>query len=447
MLLCFAVPTLFPLPADAQQGRRISVIRDAEVEHIIASMAAPLLRFGGMSLNDVTLRVIVDDRLNAFATTGNRIFLNTGLILRTENVDQLRGVVAHEIGHLAGGHLLRVGDQIAQANTTALLGALAGLAAGVAAGRGDVATAVILGGNQAALRGFLAFTRTQENAADAFAMRALDASGYSSRGFLEFFEILGDQELLTAAAQDPYARTHPLSRSRVEAVRAHLTTSRAANAAPPAAEVENHARLQAKIGAFLLPTRTTLQRYPESDQSLPAIYARAIAYYRAGQIQQALPLIDSLIAIRPQDPYFHEMRGQMLVDSQRIAEAVPSYRMAAQLAPRSPLITLSLAHTLVESRDPSLLAEARAATQQALAMDPNNILAWRLSATAHALSGDSGMAAYATAEMHLRRGDFRDAVGQARKAVELLPPNSPARLKAQDLVLDAQRQLDQSRGN
>ncbi|MGB1027793.1 MAG: M48 family metallopeptidase, partial [Rhodospirillaceae bacterium] len=175
MLLCFAVPTLFPLPADAQQGRRISVIRDAEVEHIIASMAAPLLRFGGMSLNDVTLRVIVDDRLNAFATTGNRIFLNTGLILRTENVDQLRGVVAHEIGHLAGGHLLRVGDQIAQANTTALLGALAGLAAGVAAGRGDVATAVILGGNQAALRGFLAFTRTQENAADAFAMRALDA--------------------------------------------------------------------------------------------------------------------------------------------------------------------------------------------------------------------------------------------------------------------------------
>lgn len=418
-------------PAPAQE-RRLQFIRDAEIEHIIRSYAAPIFEVAGLDGEAVTIALVNDRTLNAFVAGGMNLFVHTGLLLATETPDQLIGVIAHETGHIAGGHLVRTRDAIEGASAQAILSALLGIGTIIATGRGDAAVAVMSGGQEIARRSLLSYSRAQESAADQAALTYLDKAGMSAEGLLRFLERLADQELLPASQQDPFIRTHPLTQDRISAVRHHVETSPHTGKPLPAAFHEMHRRMQAKLLGFLHP-QTALRRFWADDTSVAARYGRAIALYRQSDLAGALPLIDALIAEEPDNPFFHELKGQMLFEHGRIGEALEPYRRAVELMPDSALLRAELAHALIETNDPARLDEALEHLQVSTRLDRRSPFAWRLMATAWGRKGNEGMAAYALAEEALARGDKELARAQAEKAEALLPAGSPGWLRAQDI--------------
>lgn len=434
-LLCTLLAAASP-PA-AAQGLRI--IRDAEIESIIRDYATPLLQVAGLSPSNTKVYLIEDRRFNAFATAGQRIFVNTGLLTESETPSQVIGVLAHEIGHVAGGHLIGRQEQSEAAALKLLASQLLGIGAAIATGRGEAAAAVIGGGQDIALKGLLSFSRSQEQAADQAAVRYLKATGQSPRGMLEVTRILQNQEALLSSNQDPYLRTHPLTQDRVAFLERSLQTSPHAEAADPPELMARHQRMRAKLTGFLERPDRVLKIYPESDTSVPARYAQAIAHFRRPDLDKALPLIDGLIAERPEDPFFHELRGQMLFENGRVAEALPSYETAVAAFPDTPQLRLSLAQVQIELNRPAQDEAALDNLERVLRQEPGNAFAWRLSAIAYGRKGDKGMTSLALAEGALARGRAEEARQQAGRAKQLLPENSPAWLRAQDVANLAER--------
>jgi predicted Zn-dependent protease len=415
-----------------------SIIRDAEVESTIRSYANPLFRAAGLPLDAVTIRVLNSSVLNAFVTNGNRMFLHSGLILETKTPGELTGVIAHETGHIVGGHLVRLNKELENA-ALASMGSLAlGILAGLASGRSDAGMAAMSLGQQVTQRNFFSYTRTQEASADQYALKVLDATHQSAQGMIDFFETLVDQELLTSANQDPYMRTHPVTTDRIAAIRAHVQAVGLPYGAPTDQQLR-HDRMVAKLFAFLEPQGRTLQRYPESDHRLVARYARAIAYFRRGDLAQALPLIDGLIDGSPKDPYFWELKGQMLFENGRLPEAADAYRRAVSFAPDQPLIDLSLAHVLVESGGEENGREAETYLRKVITAEPRSGFAWRLLGSVYGQRGDETQASYAMAEYAMLTGDPAQALFHINKALNGLKQSDPLWLKLQDLKSTAER--------
>lgn len=423
-----------------------SLIRDAEVERIIRSYANPLLRAAGIPEETVTIRLLNDPSLNAFVTTGNRLFIHSGLLMKADNPEQVTGVIAHEIGHIAGGHVARLGDEIERAGITSLAAMALGAAAGMASGRPDVGMAAMQLGQHTAERNFFAFSRTQESSADQFALRILNQTGQSARGLLQFFDILGDQEILVASSQDPYVRTHPLTRERVATIRHHVDAVEGAIPGAPTPRQLTHHRMVAKLFAFLETQGRTLQRYPETDDSVAGRYARAIAYFRRGELDKSRPLVDGLLAESPEDPFFHELKGQMLLENSRIAEARDAYEKSYALAPDEPLIAVSLGHALVESGSPADLERAEQVLRRAISIEPRNSFAWRLMGTSMGRRGMEGQAAYAMAEYAMLTGDPAQAVYHVGKAQRIIPKSDPLWLRLEDLGQEAKRAQEKMAG-
>ena len=427
--------TLFlALPASASfADDQPSFIRDAEIENTIRAYSTPLFQAAGLDPNAVSIHILVDPTLNAFVTGGQNLFLHTGLLLRAENASQVIGVIAHETGHMAGGHVVRMQGELGTASTEAIVAMLLGAAVGAASGRGDVGSALAMGGQSMVERDILAYSRENEAAADQAGLKFLDATHQSARGMLEFMEILGDQELLVTTEQDPYVRTHPLTRDRVVFIQDWVEHSKWSDQPIRPEYAEMFQRMQAKLYAFLEPPMRTLRRYRANDTSIAARYARAIAYYRKPDLTKALPLIDGLIAERPDDPYFPELKGQMLFENARGGEAVAPYRRAAQLLPGSALIRIELGQVEVEQNDPSLLKDAVTNLSAGVTSEPGNPDGWRLLGIAYGRAGNEGMASYALAEEALLEGRRADANYLAVKAERLLPRGGPIWLRIQDI--------------
>jgi len=428
-------------PADAQT-KPLGFIRDAEIETTIRAYATPLFAAAGLDPQSVRVYLVNDDTLNAFVAGGMNLFIYTGLLMRSESANQLIGVIAHETGHIAGGHLARTQEALEHATAESILAFVLGIGAAIATGDSGAGAAVIAGGQSIAQRSLLQYSRTQESAADQAALSYLDRTAQSARGILEFLEFLGDQELLLSNQQDPYLRTHPLSRDRVDTVRNHVAGSPYADAPEPPDFVVAHARMRAKLVGFLRPLGRVLQQYPESDNSLEGRYARAIAYYRAPDLKRALPLIDGLIAERPDDPFFQELKGQILFENGRALEALPYYEAAVRLQPHAPLLRQGLAQVQLESGDPGLNRAALGQLDEVVRIEPDNAGAWRLLSIAYGRDGQLGMTALALAESASARGNAKEARLQADRALKLLPENSPAWLRAQDIFNAASRDED-----
>ncbi|MBF0333777.1 MAG: M48 family metallopeptidase [Alphaproteobacteria bacterium] len=418
---------------------RLSLIRDAEVENTIRAFGAPIFTAAGLDPESVRVILVNDTDLNAFVAGGMNLFINTGLLIRADHPGQVIGVIAHEAGHIAGGHLARLEEALRNATAESILAMVLGAAAGVASGRGDVAAAVMMGGQHMAGRGLLSYSRAQESAADQAAVRFLDSAGVSAKGLLEFMDILGDQEALLTSRQDPYVRTHPMTRDRSDFLRHHLEGSKLAEAPLPPAFVELHRRMRAKLYAFLEPSAQTFQRYREDDTSLEARYARAIALYRKPDMDKALVAIDALIAERPKDPYFRELKGQMLFENGRMKEALAAYREAVRLLPEQPLLRINLGQVETESNDPALLPKAQENLEFAVAHEPENSFAWRLLAVAYGRAGKEAMASYALANYNLLTRRLPEAIFHAGRAERSLPVGSPAWLRVQDVRNEAER--------
>ncbi len=447
LIAVFAVICALSPWSPAKAAKKLSFVSDAEIENTIRVYATPLFQAAGLDPSSVRIHLVGDKSLNAFVAGGQNLFLNTGLLMRTEHAGQVIGVIAHEIGHIAGGHLSRIHDAMRDTTAQSILAYVLGGAAAIGTGRPELGQAIILGGQQAALRTFLRYTRTQESAADQAAFRLLEATNTSAQGLLEFFEILGDQELLSVRHQDPYVRTHPLTFDRVEALRNHLSRSTSARALP-ADYSERHRRMRAKLMAFLNPISRTLREYKATDTAIEARYARAIAYcgcgpgQRRAELDKALALIEGLIRERPADPFFQELRGQMLFENGRVAESLDPFGRAVQLQPGSYLLRIGLARAQLENNDPALLASAILNLRAALLNQPNSASIWHQLAIAYGRDGQMGMSALSMAEEAFLKGKKRDARYHAKRAEKVLPRGSPAWLQAQDIQAAAEEKKE-----
>ena len=444
LLLVFVLllGALLPQRADAQ---RLQLIRDAEIESIIRTYATPLFQAAGLSPQGIRLYLVKDRTLNAFVSGGLNMFINTGLLIEAEHPGQVIGVIAHETGHISGGHLATRGSALEQTRGALIATYLLGLGAALATGEPGAGAAVISGGQDIALRGLLQYTRTQESAADQAAVTLLRATGQSPRGLMEFMETLEGQEVLLTNNQDPYLRTHPLTQERVDFIRNALRESPYADVPPDPELVVMHDRMRAKLIGFLEPLGRVMRAYPESDTSIPGRYARAIAHYKVPNLEKALTEVDGLLADAPNDPYFLELKGQMLLEHGRVAEALPQYQAAANVLPNSPQIRQGLAKAQIQVNDPELDRAALDNLAETLRQEPGNSTAWRLAAVAHGRLGDQGMTALALAESAIARGRFSEAQGRAEHALGLLEENSASWLRAQDVKNEAERRAERQR--
>lgn len=429
-------------PPAIGQNRGIGLIRDAEIEGIIRDYATPIFNAAGLDSAAVSIHLVNDPRLNAFVAGGQRVFVHTGLLMRATRPEQVIGVIAHEVGHIAGGHLARFQDELRNARTKSIIATILGTAAGLAAGDGRVAGAVISGGQQVALRDLLKYSRTQESAADAAALKYLDQTGMSATGLAEFFELLQRDFRLAGGRENPYLGTHPLTTDRIAAVQSHLALSRFSDAPTPPDLARKHAYMRAKLIGFLEPLDTVLETYGKDDQSNAARYARAIAYYQRSDLMRALPLIDGLIADEPENPYFYELKGQMLLENGRVRDSLVPYQRMVELAPTEPLLQMAMAKAQVASGDSRYLESALTHLRAAVAADPELREAWRLLTVVNGRLGNHGELALAQAEYSLLGNDAKAAQALAERAEEILPTGSPGWLRAQDIVSETRRRLD-----
>lgn len=410
------------------------LIRDAEIENTIDGWVGPLVESAGFQKSEVRFHIVRNPNVNAFVTGGKQIFLTTGLLVTSAHPGQVMGVVAHELGHITGGHLVRLGSAAQDAGFLQAVGVLIGAAGGIASGDGDAILAGVLMGQNLAERSFTSYTRAHERSADQVAVDLLDKVGVSSRGLLELMQTLENREQLAPNRQDPYLRTHPLTRDRISFVENHVASS-SSDRTFDADDLLAHRRMVAKLRGFLDAPERTLRTYREADDSVEARYGRAIALYRSARLDEALELIDGLIAEAPDDPYYRELRGQVLFENGRLAEAREDYERSLQLLPDEPLLLAGLAHVYLELGRSELTGKAVEVLEKAVRKDRMMVTAWRLSAIAYGRSGKLGLSALSSAEHALVTGRRGQAAHHAKKALRLLPAGSPARLRARDIFV------------
>lgn len=421
------------IPADAaSQGP--TLIRDTEIENTIKEWAAPLVQAAGLPAGGVNFILVQSPEMNAFVAGGANIFIYTGLIEKTENPGELVGVIAHEMGHIAGGHLIRGREAMERASYESILGTILGVGVAIASGEGGAAAAIGAGASSVATRRFLAFSRIQESSADQAALTFMDKAHMNPAGLGSFLEKLESEELLPTSQQSEYVRTHPLTANRVSAVETRAHESPYAGQSFPAKWVEQHARMKAKLVGFISPEKV-LWEYQDKDKSIAARYARSIAAYRQNQVTEAIKDIDALIVSEPDNPYFHELKGQMLVDFGRVKEAIPSYRKAVSLLPQAPLIQIALGHALIEGNGGTKdLKEAIQQLESALKEEPRSSRAYRLLGIAYGQMGDEGHAKLNLAEEALLQGRADYAKELAEGATRTFAKGSREWLQAQDIL-------------
>jgi predicted Zn-dependent protease len=424
--------------AHAQRGqRKLPIIRDTEIEQLLRDYARPVLSAAGLARQNVKVIVLNDQWFNAFVMDGRHIFINAGALFQAKTPNEVIGVLAHETGHLAGGHLSRLRERLAEAQTQSIIAMLLGIGAMVAgarAGVGEIGAPAIMAPQSAIQRSMLAYVRTQEDQADHAALKFLNATHQSARGMVTLFKRLSNESLFSARYIDPYAQTHPMPAERVAALETAAKASPYWDRKDPPALQLRHDMMRAKLSGFLEPQGTVLRRYPPSNQSLPARYARAIVTYRHSDLRRAVAQIDELIRSEPNDPYFYELKGQALLEGGRPAEAVAPLRHAAQLSHRAPLIAIMLAQALIATNRKQYAGEAVSLLRAALRQEPDTPAAYEQLAMAYGRKGDLAQADLASAQAAFARGDVKTARQLAARAKTRLPVGSPAWVRADDII-------------
>ena len=424
-------------PAQAQ-----SILRDAETERFFRDMSRPLIKAAGLDERSVQIVMVGDSSINAFVTGGQNVFFHSGLLLAADNVNEVEGVMAHELGHIAGGHNVRFGEGAGPATAISLL-SLLGAAAAVAAGAGEAGMALLGLGTQAATGKFLSFTRDQESRADQAGARYLGLAGLSGKGSIDFFKKLQNQEFRLAIPQNnEYARTHPLSGTRISNLQSVYEVSPAYERPSDPALQARFLRIKGKLAGYVEDPARVMRLYPESDNSIPAHYARAYAWHRSAYVDQALAEAEYLLKKDPNDPWFLELKGQILLESGRADEAIPILRKAVAQVPDEPLVMTLLGHALISTETREAYAEAEPLLKKAISRDRENPFAWYQLGVIYDRLGDKPRAALASAERLSLQGNAAGAAMNAQIARGGLPRGTPDWLRADDIALAAADELD-----
>lgn len=441
LIAALAMMLLVAVQPAAAQSR----LRDAETEALLNDMAAPLAKAAGLAPGNLQVVLLNDPEINAFVAGGQIVYIHSGLIEAADNANEVQGVIAHEIGHIEGGHVIRYGEGARVATGITLLSLLLGAAA-IAAGAGDAGAGILAAGQQAAMGKFLSFTRTQENSADAAGARYLGEAGISGKGSLDFFKKLQNMEYRLAIPQEnSYGRTHPLSGERIATLEGVYRASPAWNKPSDPALEARFQRIKGKLEGYLQEPPQTLRDYPETNKSVAARYARAYAWHRGAYPERAVQEVDSLIATAPHDPYFLELKGQVLLESGKPAEAIPPLREAVARSNGSPLIATSLGHALLATDDPANVPEAEKVLRAAVSRDRENPFAWYSLGTVYARKGDTARASLATAERYDLQNEPRRALANAETAMAGIPQSSSDWLRAQDIAMVSRTAIEEEK--
>lgn len=429
-------------PAAAQ-----SVLRDAETEALLRDMAAPLIEASELEPENVEIVLINDNSINAFVAGGQVVYVHAGLINAAESANEVQGVIAHELGHITAGHVVRFNERTRAAQGITILSLLLGVGAALA-GAGDAALGALMAGQQAATGSFLAFNRNQEAATDLAGARYLSGAGITGQGMLTFFDRLRDMEIRRGFSQSDeasYSRTHPLAGDRIVTLRGLLSEDPAWDRPPDPELQARFLGVRAKLYGYLAEPQRTLQQYPPGDDSIPARYARAYAYHKDAQIDAALAEADALLAMQPDNPYYLELKGQILLESGRPEEALSPLRRATDLTLNQPLIAGIFGHALIATEDESNYAEAEQVLRAAVARDRFNPFAWYQLGVVYAARGDIPRARLASAEQQVMSRNYPEAIRSAQAAEAGLPRGSPDWIRAQDVGLEARAALERIR--
>lgn len=431
-LICssFIFSSFIPLAPDAFA---VPLIRDAEIEHTLRSYADPIFVSDGLKPSAINVFIVQDDSMNAYVAGGANMFIHTGMIMVCDTPDMLLGVIAHEAGHIMGGHLARGSETLKNAQLGSIMTFVLGAAAAAASGKPEAAMAVLSGGQGVVARKFFAFTRANEESADQSALGVLDRLGISSSGMVKVFELLMRNERAHVGSPDPYMLTHPLTNLRIEHVRNHAENAKVPYGSYPHKFDEANERMIAKLYGFINSPEKTLAHYPISNKSVAARMARAVAYYKMPDVPRSMTEIDSLIADYPKDPFFHELKGQILFENNRLKEALASYQTAVALLPSSSLLLADLGKVELAQNGQDMLATATAHLEKSVALDKANSTTWRLLATAYGKAGNKGLSALALAE----EAELQDSPETVLRQVEVAIPNlandPAAKQRASDL--------------
>ncbi len=420
------------LPARAQ-----TLLRDPDIEHALRELARPLITAAGLSPGNIKVLVINDRKLNAFVVDTRHILLHSGLIQKAKTAEELQAVIAHEVAHIANGHITRRMTNLRSASNAAKFGLAMALAVGALSQNAEAAAGVALGSANSARRVFLGHTRAEEASADQSALRYLSARNIDPNAMADVLDYFRGQELLSVGRQDPYVRSHPLSRDRIRAVRGYAAAY-ASNARPDPTANYWFARARAKLDAFVGNPARSLRKAGK-DGSEIATLTRAIALHRIPKRKEAIAEIDRLIAMRPNDPFYHELRGQILLESGNFESAVNAYGRAVNLAPRDALILAGYGRALLALKTADGNRRALSALEQARSRDGTDPRLLRDLAVAYAKSGNNGMASLATAERYALLGKLETAGVHAKRAVDQLPRGSAGWNRAQDVLNAAKR--------
>ena len=424
-------------------AQRLSFIRDAEIEDLLNEYSVPIFRAAGLGSARVKIRIVRAQSFNAFVLDGRNVFMNTGTLMQAETPNQVIGVIAHETGHIAGGHIAGLRAKIKRDQTRLLLMKILGIgaiAAGAASGSdegqnigGGIGKSILTGSDSATMRSILSYRRVQESSADQAAVSYLNTTRQSSKGMLETFERLSQQELFSTRHQDQYVRSHPMAQQRVAHLRNLASRSTYFNKRDPARLQLRHDLMRAKLSGYLDRPQTVFNRYPSSDGSLPAQYARAIGSYFSGGLRKALPRVDKLIAAKPNYAYFWELKGDFLMRSGKPVQAVKPLRRALKLARGNSLIQTRLAQALLGTKSKKHLGEVITLLRKSL-VDEKSSFGYRQLASAYWANGRQGSAYLASAQAYFQEGRLKEAKRFARRAQQKFPRGSAAWIQADDII-------------
>ncbi|ANT61032.1 peptidase M48 [Salipiger sp. CCB-MM3] len=427
----------------APSARSATLLRDADIEHALTQLSAPVLRAAGLSPGQVQVMVVQDDRLNAFVADPSHIFVNSGLLMKLPSAKALQAVLAHEAAHITGGHITRRLGNIRAARNAAGLGMVLAVAAGAASGSADAAAGLLIGAQSSALRSFLGHTRAEESSADIASVRTLVTAGIDPRGALQAQELFLGQEALNVGRQDPYMQSHPLTRDRFRSLEALVAGAKMAEADDPAAQYW-FLRARGKLTAFLRAPGWTLDRLDRSGSQDIALMREAVARHRQSDLGGALRAIDGAIALRPNDPFYRDLKGQILLESRRPEEAARVGEQARRLAPRNAQVLGGLGRAQLAQLASNQYAPALQTLEAARGRDWADPRILRDISVAYARAGNTGMASEATAQRYALQNRMEDAAIHAKRALDLLPRGSAPWRRAQD-VLDASERAARKR--
>lgn len=439
-LLLIILSSLFLVLINHTSAFSQSLLRDTEIEETMIDYTKPILLAAGLSPSSVDLYLVNDPSLNAFVTRGQNIFLHSGIILQSDTPNQLKGVIAHEAGHIAGGHIVRSDYGNRSAYGAMLIAAGIGIAA-ILAGEAEAGAMVLGGSQQFGQLEALAYSRTNESAADQYAAQYMEATKQSGQGLIDFFDRFRAQEVLSNARRYPYFRGHPLSSDRIDALREVVDESEYTDVKDTEEEQNRLEMAKAKLRGFLEGPQVVFSKYPPSDQSQPARYARSVAHFKAADLKNALKEIDSLISENNKNPYFFELKAQILYESGQGQASLKPARKALELKPNAPLLKLALAQSLLEEDDDTSTFEAITLLKSALNIERENSYAWYTLSRAYGEVGMKAEAKYATAEQAYAIGDLARASSFAKRAQTDLERGNPLWRRASDIIVVSDAQL------